>query len=324
MNFLLENVVALAPSLGVSGRIIRDPAAAVELRFDNGKVRHLYHSWPDLNPAAAAQVARVKAASLHFLREAGFRVPEFGLFARSDWAAARMPGRDEGAALAYAEHLGFPVVVKPCTLSYSQGVHMVADVESLKQVLLSVTAADPMIVIQRVVRGREYRVVVLDGRVELVFEKAPLLVRGDGQRSIAELLEDHLAALRAQGHEAEIAADDPRVESYLKATGRRREEVPRVGEVVQLSLAAGLIAGGEMREAPDFPPERHAEMIAIAREAGLRYAGIDVILNDEGAHLIEINAYPGNGGYAALGPEPLARVQDLIARMILAMGKVRP
>ena len=134
-------------------------------------------------------------------------------------------------------------------------------------------------------------------------------------------MEDQLATLVAQGHEAEISAEDSRFEGYLRAIGRAREDVPRNGEEVRMSLAAGLIAGGEVAEARDFPTSLHGEMRAIARESGLRYAGIDVILNAEGAHVIEINAYPGNGGYAALGSEALVQVRNLTRRLLEAMGR---
>lgn len=321
MNFLLEQTVTIAESLGVGLRIVTDPAPALELRYGNGSVRHLYHCWPDINPAAAAQAARVKAWSLHFLKEAGFRVPDFGCFGKQAWAEAHMAGRDEAAAIAYAETLGFPVVVKPCNLSYSEGVHMVASAEDLRRILPQVTAKDPMFLVQRVVQGREYRVVVLEDRIELLFEKMPVRVRGDGHRTLGALLEAHLAALREQGHEAAISAEDPRFESFLRASGRTREDVPSHGEEVRVSLAAGLIAGGEVAEARQFPERLHGEMVAIAREAGLRYAGIDVIVNAEGAHVIEINAYPGNGGYAALGAESLARVQGLTTRLVEAMRR---
>ncbi|MNK23022.1 Cyanophycin synthetase [compost metagenome] len=321
MNFLLEQTLPIAERLGLGVRILTDPAPALELRYPNGEVRHLYHCWPDINPAAAARAAAMKAWSLHFLKEAGVSVPDFACFGKQAWAEAHMPGRDEAAAIAYAETLGFPVVLKPCTLSYSQGVHLVASAEEMRRRLPEVTAQDPMFLVQRYVRGREYRVVVLDGRIELVFEKSPVKVRGDGLRTLGSLLESHLAALRAQGHEAEITAEDSRFDSFLGASGRTRADVPARGEEVQLSLAAGLISGGEVAEADSFPGELHGEMLAIAREAGLRYAGIDVILNAEGPHLIEINAYPGNGGYAALSAESLTRVQELTARLVEAMRR---
>lgn len=320
MNFLLEQTLSIAEQTGVGVRVVTDPAPALELRYGNGLVRHLTHCWPDINPAAAARAAAVKAWSLHFLKDAGFRVPDFGCFGKQGWAATHLAGRDEAAAIAFAEALGYPVVVKPCNLSYSAGVHLVASAEQLGKILPEVTAQDPMFLVQRYVEGREYRVVILDGQVDLVFEKSPVTVHGDGIRTLGHLLEAHLAALRAQGHEAEITADDSRIETYLRAMGRTREEVPAPGEVVRVSLAAGLIAGGEVAEAEEFPTSLQPEMLAIAREAGLRYAGIDVIVNPEGAHVIEINAYPGNGGYAALGPEALARVQGLTRRLVEAMG----
>lgn len=320
MNFLLEQTLPIAEQTGVSVRVVTDPAPALELRYGSGLVRHLTHSWPDINPAAAARAAAVKAWSLHFLKDAGYRVPDFACFGKQSWAATQLPGRDEAAAIAFADALGYPVVVKPCNLSYSAGVHLVASADELRKILSEVTAQDPMFLVQRYVEGREYRVVVLDGQVELVFERSPVMVRGDGRRTLGALLEAHLAALRAQGHEAEITADDSRIASYLRATGRSRDEVPATGDEVRVSLAAGLIAGGEVAEAEEFPAGLQPEMLAIAREAGLRYAGIDVIVNAEGAHVIEINAYPGNGGYAALGPEALARVQGLTRRLVEAMG----
>lgn len=327
MAFLFDLVAPLARKHGI--RFLNDPESeardAAKLVYPDGTVRFLFKHWFDLNSAGAADMARVKAWSLHFLRRHGFPVPEFDYFFENGWAAEHDTGKNEAAAAAYAARLGYPLVVKPSCMSFGKGVHIVPGPEALEDTLRLVVALDPMFLVQRLARGTEYRIVVFDGAVRLAYRKAPFKVTGDGVRTVQDLVLERAQALRAGGTHAELEVDDPRIDSYLSSIGLTRGSVPAPGERVQVGLTANYRSGGQLSEARGLLPEHVARVaVEITRCAGLRLTGLDVLVEEERGpeapyHVIEVNGSPMFEGYAGLGPEQRQRVEAMVEDILLAM-----
>ncbi len=295
----------------------------VQLTYPDGAVRHVVKNRLDLNPAGAAELARVKPYSLYYLHEAGLAVPAFDFFFASEWAERHANPRHEAAAKAYAESLGYPLVLKPATQSWGLGVHLVTDTADLERLLPEVTEIDPMFMLQRRVSGTEYRVVVFDGELELIYAKTAPAVVGDGHRSLRSLIADHFAARAAAGAELAIEDEDPRFAHFLRAQGWDMEAVVPAGERVQVGLPAGFHSGGSLAEAREFPEAARQFCRAAARASGLRLVGLDVFLTGDPAEpfwLIEVNAFPGLDGYASIGDAQRRKAEDLVERLILAMG----
>ncbi|MBO9541290.1 hypothetical protein J7643_11935 [bacterium] len=294
------------------------------MHYPNGQVRHLSGSATDLNPAAAADMARVKAWSLHFLRRSGFAVPEFDFFFADAWASRHRSTKNEAAAVAFAERLGYPLVLKPSCQTYGNGVHLVASREELEAALPHVLALDPMFLLQRLARGVEYRLVVFDGRLELAYVKTPLEVVGDGRRTVEELLAAHLAWRAERGEETAVRADSAEVETYLARQGWTLRDVLPLDVRAQVRLGA---AGPTQVPEAALPPFLEPMALAIARCAGLRLCGIDLIVDptQPGSYaLLEVNAAPEFDDFACIGAEQDRQVEALMERMILAMGEGRP
>lgn len=324
--FILEIVEPLAAKHGIA--LNPDPRAEhICMVYPDGRVRRLCRHVFDLNLAAAADMARVKAWSLSFLRAAGFPVPEFDFFFENAWAERHGTSKNEDSALAYAEGLGYPLVLKPSCLSLGQGVHMVSSAAALRDAIPRVTRLDPMFLIQRLAHGQEYRVVVFDGQIRLTYRKSPLDVAGDGSRTLRELLEERVGRLDAARGHLELDPGDPRIDSYLDAVGLCRESVPAAGEVIQVGLTANYNSGGTLRDAVDeLPQDVAAAAIDMTRCAGLRLAGLDIMVEPPGRgpsryQLIEVNAAPMFEGYARLGPVQRERVHELVESIMLAMGR---
>ena len=220
---------------------------------------------------------------------------------------------DAGAlpeALAYAQEIGFPVVVKPNVGSHGDfvrsGIENAEQLEAALATFVEQTDGAEYFIIERHVAGSEYRIFVTTKGAYAVLLREPAHVFGDGVKSIAALAEAE-SARRQKIKEAEgsalcpIALDDIAA-GYLARRGLGFAHVPTRGEKVYLRLSSNLAQGGVSQ---DMTEAVHPSAIAIAQKAlaafeGLPCLGVDFLTADITADqaftphaIIEVNANPG-------------------------------
>ncbi|MBX6768903.1 MAG: cyanophycin synthetase, partial [Actinomadura rubrobrunea] len=165
---------------------------------------------------------------------------------------------------------------------------------------------DERVLVESYIPGRDYRVLVVGGRMAAAAELTAAHVVGDGRSTVAALVERVNAdPARGEGHDrpltrlrlgaAEIA--------HLASQGHRRDTVPAEGEVVWLRRNANLSTGGTSRDVTDQVHPRVARMCERAAAAiGMDVCGIDLRLPDiaappptdpGAAGVLEVNAAPG-------------------------------
>jgi cyanophycin synthetase len=208
-------------------------------------------------------------------------------------------------AVTAARRIGYPVLLKPRAGNQGRGISpSLADDEALRQSWERLSPTYPELLVEKYVNGRDFRVLVVNGKVVAVAERVPAHVRGDGRHSIAELI----AAAnddprRGAGHYnvlTEIPADGVTVE-FLSRTGGTLETVPPADEVVVLRPTANLSTGGTSIDRTDeIHPDNVTACEMAANVIGLDIAGLDVLTPDiavpfhqNGAVIIEVNAAPG-------------------------------
>jgi hypothetical protein len=132
----------------------------------------------------------------------------------------------------------------------------------------------------------------------------PAHVVGDGQRTIAQLVEQENGnPLRGEGHDkplTRIEIDDATI-ALLRRAGRSLDDVPAAGERSFLRQTANLSTGGTARDVTDLLHPSVARLCErAARIIGLDVCGLDLIAPDveqplppSGAGIIEVNAAPG-------------------------------
>ncbi|WP_299817908.1 ATP-dependent carboxylate-amine ligase [uncultured Roseibium sp.] len=258
----------------------------------------------DLNSYGAAEIANDKAYAAMFLKQAGLAVPA-GQFISG--AEIRGCKRLPDSVLDFAEQTGFPLFVKPNTGREGKDVMRIDTRHTLQSALHILAKRHDQLLMQEEIVGTELRVIVLDGEILAAVERHPPEVVGDGQRTLAELVEA----------EPRIDTADGRLDFELSQHGRDLETVPVPGETVTLLPIANLSSGGTARiVTPDLPPG----LATIARRAAeilnLRYAAVDLILPDETrpdtpAFILEVNAAPGLSNLSRQGAQEAALVEKI-------------
>lgn len=305
------------------------------ITFANGQRRFFKGTNFDLNSSAAAQIAQDKDFCAKFLAMAGLNCPDsqviFAPKCIEKWkaknpqlAASLDPFSDAEKA---ARNWGFPLFVKPNEGAEGEGVQLVRDEAQLRSHLNTLYAEHDRVLIQRPVKGDDYRMVVLDGDLVLAYQRLPLTVTGNGRDTIGELLAQKAQQLSASGRRAVALVDDPRIAAHLASQSLSIEHCPKPEKAIRLLANANLSAGGEVVDVTD---DVHARYKQIARDAadavGLRFAGVDLLCTavdevDPSYTVLEVNAAPGLNNFAATSERAHQRVSQLYRTLLQTMER---
>ncbi|TQJ50902.1 cyanophycin synthetase [Phycicoccus sp. SLBN-51] len=243
----------------------------------------------------AVDIASDKDMTTRLLASAGLPVPK------------QETVRSADAAAAAARRIGFPVVVKPLDGNHGRGVCL--DLQSDEEVRSSFEVARSEsrrghVIVESFVTGRDYRCLIVGGRMQAIAERVPAHVVGDGTHTVSELVEiTNADPRRGVGHEKVLTRIkvDEAATALVKDQGWEMDDVPPEGQMVKLALTGNMSTGGI---SVDRTFEAHPDNVEIAEEAarmiGLDVAGIDFICPDiaspvreTGGAICEVNAAPG-------------------------------
>ncbi|MET0183809.1 MAG: hypothetical protein ABW199_13095 [Caulobacterales bacterium] len=249
-----------------------------------------------LNNARAYSLARDKSFAQRVLDQAGLAtIPSQLFFTNDRQAAYRAPGRERADALAWAKNAPFPVFCKPNQGSKGEYAEIVASADALTRYLDRVSAHYDVILVQPVLRGDEYRVIVLNGAPLLSYKKAQPVLSGDGRSSLRELLE--AARVNWKGAALQTPLEDLRARDVTGAAVSLGDVVATAAKVT-LEGRANRAAGGDAEAIFTEIPKPLAKIaVEAAKALGLNFAGVDLFdlsPNRDGSNLvvIEVNANP--------------------------------
>ncbi len=326
-SFVVPIIEKVAKDMGVEVYI--EPwGYAGTLVLQGGGKRYFRGASFDLNTLGASEIAKDKDYAAYFLKRLGYPVPEGKTFFAPKWAAVLGSERTADAACAYAESLGWPVIVKPNSRSQGRGVAKAWNEKELRQAIEEIEVYENVYLVQCVARGRDYRIVVLDGEVISAYERRPLCVVGDGVLTVAELLTEKQKQFVQGGRDTIVPTEDFRIDNTLAQQGLTLESVLEKGKEVELLPNANLSSGGDAFDVTDvLHQEWHTLAARIAHDANLRYIGIDIMteapLSDAPNEyiILEINSAPGLDNYATLGDAQRGRVEAMYKKVVEAMMK---
>lgn len=320
----------IAPRIGATVIMESKWKIVGQIIYKSGQKRYFRYSSLDLNPLGASEIAKDKDYANFFMKRMGYPiVPGSKAFYSNEWAKAiSSPRRNIDAAHRYAEKLGFPVIVKPNSGSQGSGVALVYTKREFYRAIRAVFKRDRVVLVQQQVKGKDYRLVVLDDKVISAYERMPLNVVGNGVSTIKQLLLEKQRCFIASSRNTKIKLDDPRIAEKLKRQGLSLQSIPTMDECVYLLNNANLSTGGD---AVDITTTAHSEFKRIAvqltKDMGLRLCGVDLMVAGDITQkpcaywVLEINAAPGLDHYVQTGRAQEKIVEDMYLEVLKSMEK---
>jgi GNAT-family acetyltransferase (TIGR03103 family) len=272
------------------------------------KLRHVGHemlcreSLTELTGGVAMTWCQDKVLTLRRLASVGLRVPR------------QQTAGDKDADRAFLRELG-SIVVKPALGEQGRGISVgVGTEEELGQALDRARMEGGHIVLEELCDGQDLRIVVIGYKVVAAAIRRPAEVTGDGQSSLAQLIERQSARrAAATGGESRIPTDAETLRC-LAGQGLNMDSVPADGQRVQVRRTANLHTGGTIHDVTaQLHPTLRAAAESAARALRIPVVGLDFLVpapDQEEYVIIEANERPGLANHE---PQPTAqRFVDLL------------
>jgi len=262
------------------------------------KSRRMDRSSTESDSAIGSRLVQNKVLSANLMRMAGLPAPEHGVAATKE-DALRMA----------ANHLGWPVVVKPVDRDRGEGV--TTDIVDETQLFDAFKKAGGMsksrhVLVERQVAGVCHRLFIANGQLLYAVKRLPKSVKGDGRQTVAGLIREanQIERNKPPWLRTEPFPGDALAIEAMKDAGFSLDSVPPEDALVPLRKIESTRWGGFDEEVTGrIHPDNLDVALRAASLFGLNVAGIDIITPDigipwhaNGAIINEINYAPLFGG----------------------------
>lgn len=253
--------------------------------------RRIWTAETDQTSAIAESICSDKDLTKRLLASCGIPVPEGELVSNpaQAWEAA--------------EDIGTPVVVKPSDANHGRGVSINLTTREEVEAAYQLAADEGSdVIVERFIPGKEHRLLVVGGRVAAAACGETATITGDGQATIAELIDSQLNSDPRRGITEDcplnriILEEDHTIRFELSRQGYTPDSVPPAGKVV-LVQPNGNMAFDVTEQ---VHPSIEQTVALAARVVGLDIAGVDLVaenisrpLEEQQGAIVEINAGPG-------------------------------
>jgi cyanophycin synthetase len=213
--------------------------------------------------------------------------------------------RDEDEALRALKRLDSAVVIKPLNGNQGRGVSLnLKTPDEVRSAFIHAQKYSSRVLVEELLTGKNYRVLIVGGKMAAASERRACSVTGDGRHSLQELVEiENQNPLRGEGHEKPLTRIKltENIIANLSKGGWALSDIPENGKIIEICNGMNLSTGGSARDVTD-DVHRSVQLLCerAARVVNLDICGIDLMLEDislpmpQGkGGIIEINAAPG-------------------------------
>src|SRR5215469_3707461 len=244
-------------------------------------------------PHIAVELASDKEETNKILAGLGLPVPQQELV------------QSETQALRAARRMGFPVVTKPYNGNHGRGISIrLGTDEEVAHGFNVAREHSRAVVVESFLEGADHRLLVVNGELVAATRRTPGHVVGDGEHSVAQLVEIvNQDPRRGVGHEKVLTRLelDAQAEKMLERAALSADSVPEQGRIVYLRSTANLSTGGTATDVTDIiHPDNRDMAVRAVRAIGLDVGGVDFLSKDItesyraiGGGICEVNAAPG-------------------------------
>lgn len=290
--------------LGLMTNVIYPEREVVEIYDDSRKiiVKETFSLADDLS-SASTSLSKNKEITHRLWTRDGIPFPKSRYFRK----VSSFP-REESSL-----NLRFPVIFKRSSGAKSIGVH--SNISSFKELHRLVEASVGGFIVQEMVFGTEYRILVYKDRILGALEMVPPQVVGNGMDTILTL-----AKRKNDKLDTKIVMNE-KVLRTLEKNGMTPDTVPEHGSIVLLQENSCLAEGGSSVDCTDIIHKK-IRMLAIraARSVNLKLAGVDLICEDisqdpdaQKISFLEVNSFPSLSiHYEPTIGEPRRVIRDIL------------
>jgi glutamate--cysteine ligase len=207
---------------------------------------------------------------------------------------------EQGYTAGLLDSVQLPAVVKPVNTDH--GIAVSTNIQNRQGLISAIENAfnyARKVIVEEFVPGREYRFLVIDFVVRAIAFREPANVTGDGKSTIQQLIDKkNIGRGNDYRHPLLKIIIDEEVKRHLNALSFSPQSVLKKGEKVYLRKNSNLSTGGDSIDVTDGMPDFYKGVaIKAAQAAGLKIAGIDIIIKDpeaapspENYIVVELNA----------------------------------
>lgn len=240
----------------------------------DGKVLELYSSSPPTTSYAAGMTANNKLVTQRLYESVKLPVPKTWLVARGEEVPAEVID-----VLADGQLL----VVKPLDAAHGNGVRVgiATQAELAAAVENARIFAEDVLVQEYITSAIDVRFMCIDFKCVAVLQRLPAEVVGDGVQTIKALItQENTSERRGENYKRELNVIP--LDTAHKYLGERINDVPAVGEKVQVVGTANVGTGGTTRDVTDDVPTWLTGLAEkAARTSQLPVCGVDFLLQNE-------------------------------------------
>ena len=287
-----------------------DPIGKLFSLSSEDKNHFFYRTRGDKISNEAVDIGTDKELAKKYLKKAGVPVPEgFGFTSETPV---------EEVADSLFENQG-PFVLKPTFGSLGKGVTTnIQTKEFFKESLdyIKTTFDYTDFIAEQHIEGEDIRVYVVGEDIAAATKRTSANVTGDGTSSIEELISIKNKSRKSNPHTVtRLIKIDDRMKAYLNKQNKELSDAPDKGETVYLKGESNISAGGDSIDVTDSirPEVREVAVAAVKAIPDLHHAGVDMIVNEQEAVVIEINST----GSTALHTFPLYGESQNVAEKII-------
>jgi cyanophycin synthetase len=207
-------------------------------------------------------------------------------------------------AVEFFESLKRPVVLKPLEGNKSRSVflHVTSKAEVLKVFSKIQQQGFKDIIIEEMLEGSSYRVLVIGDKIVAVIQYKTVFVKGDGKSTIQKLVESQInknqsleSYLVRWNIDLSSKSNHPQFLHYLEKMGKTPDFILKKDEIINIGSNGSFTK--DVLET--IHPQTKLQILVAVQAIGLDIAGLDVIakdisipLDDQDGGVCEINAKP--------------------------------
>ena len=207
---------------------------------------------------------------------------------------------------------GKSIVVKPNSTNYGIGITIFKDdftKENYERAIAIAFENDNLIIVEEFLKGKEYRFLVIDGKIEGILNRVPANVVGDGIKTIRELVEEkNQDFLRGEKHTKPLEKINLKESEsmFLESQGKDFDTIPPKDQTVYLRENSNISTGGDSIDCTERISQEYKDIALRAAsvvEASL--CGVDMMIED-----IEQSPTENNYGIIELNFNPAIHIHS--------------